>query len=556
MTATVAATPQRRRRRRTGWRGPQYPGEFPSLGWAILDWTYAYLPSPANEKEPLVYTDEQARRIVRWFEIDAETGEFPNTELVLEEAKGWGKSPFAGSLMLAALRGPVCFDGWDANGEPVAVPRGTGDRPPPWIQIAAVSEDQTDNTYGALYAMLVANDHKAARDLNIDDGRTRLYLPDMPGAVLEPVTAAYGSREGQRITDAVLDESWLWKPTNGGIKLARTIRRNLAKMGGRSVETTNAPILGERSVAEQNNPDIPTPGVLHFATRPPVEPDTDWTDDQLRDALRHVYGNATWVDLDRLIREMRDPKNPWDESLRFWFNLRQAGAGRAIDPRLWDARLAERPRPPAGTRIGAAFDGSISQDATVIRCCTEDGYSFLWEAWEKPTGAELQRWLDAHPDKSAWEVDRLEVEQSVAELFATYDVGLFLCDTPKWRTEIETWADRYAIVDENGKRQERVEAFDTNQERRFAPAVDRWTTGLREGTHTHDADPLTDRHVKAAHRRKTRATGDETDGRTMWVLVKGDDHGRIDGAVTDVLAFEAAMTMPPATPPAAPPSIW
>lgn len=879
---TVATAPAlARRRRRPGWRGPEFDGDFPSLGWGVLEWTYAYLPSPADEKQPLVYTDEQARRIVRWFEVDPDTGDLPYRELVLEDAKGWGKSPLAGSLMLAALRGPVCFDGWDANGDPVGVPWGTGLRPPPWIQIAAVSEDQplaldtpvptpsgwtivgdllpgdrviaadgrpavvaretpvltgldcyavtfsdgerivasashswtmerrtlhgdrrenvtvsteqmsvdhrdarggaryrvaaipfelpdvplavdpyllglwlgdgatgdstiaidtrdrgeldalikplleprervvwneyegnvgtlrirnetrteatpsfrerlrsigvlgakqipsvylragasqrqallqglidsdghvtakgrvsftninarliacvgelltslgyvwssrfdghahrlffspsdsrpiarlarkhkaqrlggrrstsvwryvvsvdqvesvpvrcigidtrdrlflagrravpthnTDNTYGALYAMVVANNHKAAIDLRIDDGRTRLYLPDMPGAVLEPVTAAHGSREGQRLTDAVLDETWLWKPTNGGIKLARTIRRNLAKMSGRSVETTNSPILGERSVAEQNNPAVPTPGVLHFANRPSDEPQPDWSDEQLRAALRETYRDASWVDPERLIREMRDPKNPWDESLRFWFNLRQAGAGRAVDPRLWDARKDPRARPPAGTRVGAGFDGSISQDATVIRAETEDGYSFLWEAWEKPTGPELQRWLDAHPDKDAWEVDRLEVDQSIAELFATMDVGLMLCDTPKWRTEIEGWADRYATVDADGKRIERVIAFDTNSERRFAPAVDRWTTALREGTHTHDDDPLTNRHVKAAHRRKTRATGDDTDGRTMYVLVKGDDHGRIDAAVTDVLAHEAAMILP------------
>lgn len=531
------------------WRGPTEERPFPSLAWGgngILRWTYDHLPSPADETQPLVYTAEQARLIVRWFEIDPVSGEFVHTEFDLEMAKGWGKSPFVGSLMLAALRGPVCFDGWDANGEPVGVPRGTGSRPKPWIQIAAVSEDQTENTYGALYSMLAANGHRAARALNIDDGRTRLLLPDMPGALLEPVTASMGSREGQRTTDVVLDETWLWLPTNGGVKLARTLRRNVAKMGGRSVETTNAPILGQRSVAELNSSETVAAGVLRYAKRPEIEPDPSWSDAQLCEALAATYGDARWNDFDRLVREMRDPKNPWDEALRFWFNIRTAGAGRAVDPRLWDLRKKLR-EVPAGTRIGAGFDGSISQDATLLRGCTGEGYSFIVESWEKPSGAELVQWFATHPDKLEWEVDRREVNQAVDELFATYDVGLMLCDTPKWRTEIEGWADKYHRK-VGGQRVERVLAFDTNQEGKFSAAVDRWLVGLREGTHTHDGDPLTDRHVKAAHLRMTRATGDAADGRTKYVLVKGDDKGRIDGAVTDVLAFEAAMTMPDAPP--------
>lgn len=540
MTLTLDRPATRTRPR--GWHGPTPERPFPSLGWQILDWTYAYLPSPADEKQPLVYTDEQARRVVRWFELDPITGEFNYTEMIQEEAKGWGKSPFVGSLMLAAFRGPVCFDGWDANGEPVGVPWGTGERPPPWIQIAAVSEAQTENTYGALYSMLIANDHRAAKDLRIDDGRTRLYLRDVPGAKLEPVTASAGSREGQRITDAVLDESWLWKPTNGGVKLARTIRRNLAKMGGRSVETTNAPILGERSVAEQSDPDRPAPGVLHYATRPPVEPEPNWSDDRMRASLRSVYGDASWTEPDRLIREIRDPKNPWDDSLRFWFNIRTAGVGRAVDPRLWDARKVPQDV-TAKTRIGAGFDGSISQDATVLRGCTAGGYSFILASWERPADDELVRWFTAHPGRDRWEVDRTAVGQAIDEMFARYDVGLLICDPPKWETEIEGWARKYG--------DEVVVGSYTNQESRFAPMVDRWSTALREGSHTHDGDPLTDRHVKAAHVRKVNASADDSDGRTRYILVKGDDHGRIDGAVADVLAFEAAMTMPEA-PPVAP----
>ncbi len=383
----------------------------------------------------------------------------------------------------------------------------------------AVPTHNTDNTYAAIYEMLSANDSRAAKALGIDKGRTRLYLAGRPGR-LEPVTAAAGSREGQRLTFAVLDETHLWTRRNGGVRLAGTLRRNAAKMGGRTLETTNAPLLGEKSVAEQG--DL-TPGVMHYARRPAAEPDPGWSDEQLRTSLAEAYGDARWVDLDRIVKEIRDPATSWDDVVRYYFNIRSAGSGRAVDPRVWDA-LAKPRDVPAGTRIGLGFDGSISRDATVLRGCTADGYSFLVRAWVRPA------------DAVDWTVDRTDVHQTVAETFATYDVGLMLCDPPRWWTEIDDWAERYGP--------ERVLALDTNQARRFAPATDRWLTAIREGSHTHDGDPITDLHVKAAHLRKVRTGDEDDDGRTRYVLIKGDDRGRIDAAVADVLAHEAAKTMP------------
>src|SRR3990167_2560811 len=106
------------------WRAPAYPGEYPTLGWEVLSWGHDYLPSPADETKPLVLTDEQAQIVLQWYEIDSLTGQFPWRILVLEEPKGWGKSPLAAFLELVEFAGPVCFDGWDANGNPVAAPRG------------------------------------------------------------------------------------------------------------------------------------------------------------------------------------------------------------------------------------------------------------------------------------------------------------------------------------------------------------------------------------------------------------------------------------------------
>lgn len=485
----------------------------------------AYLPSPDDERKPFILTDEQALFIIDWYGLD-DRGEFIYRRAIAERAKGWGKSPLVGGAMaLPELAGPTVFDGWDADGEPVGRERGPGDTPP-LIQIAAVSEEQTDNTYGAIYHMLTANNGRAADELGIDLGRTRLFLRDRPGE-LHPVTASAGSREGQRLTFAVLDETHLWTPRNGGIKLAATIRRNAAKMNGRTVETTNAPSIGGKSVAERSESDVERgfSGILHYVKRPPKEPQPDWTDEELLAGLRVSYGDAHWIDLDRILKEIRDPATAWDDALRFFFNIRTVGSGRAVDPRLWDSLKAPR-EVPEGTVIGLGFDGSISQDVTGLRGCTADGYSFLLGSWERPAG---------EPD---WTVPREEVHAAVANAFRRYRVGLMLCDPPKWWSEIEEWAAKY-----DEKDTERVLAFDTNQPRRFSPAVDRWLVAMREGAHTHDGDPLTADHVKACHLRKVRDADLEDDGRTRYVLVKGEDRHRIDLAIADVLAYEAAMTM-------------
>jgi hypothetical protein len=500
------------------WRGPTERKPFPSLGWDILEWMYHYLPSPSNVEEPLVLTDEQARLVLRWYEIDPATEEFVHRRGRLEMAKGWGKSPLLAAVSLVEFIGPAKFVGWDAQGEPKGEPWQR-----PIVEIAAVSEDQTDNTYSALYEMLTANENASAKRLGIDIGRTRLYIHGRPGT-LRPVTASSGSREGARLTFAVLDETHLWTRSNGGVKLAGTLRRNAAKMDGRTFETTNAPVLGEKSVAEASGTDV-EPGVLHVARRPAIEPTLDWPESDLRQALVETYGDAYWAPIERIIAEIADPATSWDDALRFYFNIRTAGVARAVDPRQWD-RLAVPRDVPEGTPIGLGFDGSDYHDPTVLRGCTDDGYSFLIGSWVRPLGV------------ADWHVPREEVHQAVASAFARFKVGRMYCDPPRWRDEIDTWEEMYG---KDAEDKPRVLALDTNQATRMAPIVDRWLTAVRAGTHTHDGDEFTSDQVKATRLKKVRLA-DAEDDRTMYMFEKDGRIGN-DSTVADALAFEAAMTM-------------
>lgn len=344
MTLAVAPTSTHRRKARSGWR-PRGSGDFPTLGWHVLNWTYRHLPSPSSEHQPFIYTGEQARRILRIYELDPETGRRVHDRRVHEEeAKGWGKSPFAASIAMAEFRGPVLFDGWDDDGQPSARRWGHGGSPQPWIQVAGVSEAATRNTWGSIYYFVTANEKRAAKELGIEDGRTLLYLRDMPSALMERVTQSAGSREGQPLTHSVIDEPQQLTEANGGDQLTRTILRNLTKTGGWAHFTGNAPLIGAGSVAETfglSKDGVADEGTLHFATRPSEKPQEDWPRERKLWALGQVYRDVPWVldHLDRVLVDADDPKIPWTERLRFSFNWRDrtTRAGAWMDPEVWAA---------------------------------------------------------------------------------------------------------------------------------------------------------------------------------------------------------------------------
>jgi hypothetical protein len=357
---------------------PRKPGDVPTLGWQVLDWTFAMLPSPTIETEPFRFTDEQARRVLRIYELDPMTGERLYSRVSEEEAKGWGKSPFAAALIAAEFCGPVRFGGWDANGQPVGVPWGWRGGFFPWIQIAGVSEDQTNNTWNALFGLATRDGGRAADTLKLDVGRTLIRRYDMPQALIERVTASSRSREGQPITHVVADEPQLWKPGDGGDELARTILRNLTKTDGWAHFTGNAPLIGEHSVAETYGP---APDALLFATRPVEEPLEEWTDGQKLEALEKVYHDVPWIKLRRVMADISAETMPWQEAQRFFFNWRpRSGASDWMDPAAWTAcakpeiGLRESAPTYACVRIGrdhrsaaVAYAQRIG-DGAVLRC--------------------------------------------------------------------------------------------------------------------------------------------------------------------------------------------
>lgn len=506
------------------WRGPEYDGDFPSLGWEMVDWyqDLFIVPSGPRWGDPFKLTDEQTRFVVRWYAINPATGRFVYRRSVLRRIKGWGKSPFAGAIMLGELAGPTVFDGWNADGEPVAMPWLT-----PWVQIAATAEDQTDNTYVPLHEMAA----HAGDELALDVGKLKItriassrFWDGQPGT-LEPVTTEAATREGTPLTAGLLDESHLLKPRNGGVAMAATQRRNLQKLGGRSMETTNAPVPGENSVAEASAKAARkgARGLLYDSLELPAGQVPERSDiEGLRRAIIHLRGDSLWVDDVRVIEEIQDPDTTWADSQRFFLNLEVRGEERLWDVRNWAARAdGVVGKPPSGATIALGFDGSKNRDCTVLY-----GWWLNPSNGKKRHGWPVQIWRRPKEAPADWRVPRAQVHEVVRDTFGTYRVLAMACDPPGWETDIDDWVEEFG--------EQRVVVFDTRQPSKMGPATSRFTVGMDEGDYSHDGDMVVTEHI--ANCGRGQRAGQE-------VPIKLNDNEKIDAAVAAILGNWAAETV-------------
>jgi hypothetical protein len=416
------------------------------------------------------------------------------------------------------LLGPVRFDGVDAFGRPVGRPVAS-----PLVQLVAVSAAQTENTMSLAREMLSLGE--AYDEYQVDVGRTRILVP---GGSLEPVTANAKSREGQRVTFSVFDESHLWVDGNRGRQLAAVIRRNAAKMGARTVETTNAPLPGENSVAEDSydyyhritSGEAVDPGFLFDVREAPEGAPVRGPG--RREALIAAYGDAAaenggWVDLDRIEAEMDDPATSEADARRFYYNQLCRGASNWLDATLVD-RVTTRMVVSRTEPIALGFDGSIRNDATaLVGCRLSDGFTWPVAVWEKPDG-ELGK---------DWEVPVLEVDELVRETLKEYDVKWMFADPAYWQDIVGRWSVDYPNV---------VYEFWTHRRGAMCQAVERFKTALDTGTgilfSARPEHAVLRRHLLNAHAESVPS----------GVLIRKESPKsprKIDAAMAAVLAFEA-----------------
>ncbi|HTF53582.1 MAG TPA: hypothetical protein VK735_39570 [Pseudonocardia sp.] len=541
------------------WK-PQYEGDFPSLGYYLIDWMIENLAAPARyEYEPFVPYKEQEDFLINFYRIDPTTGRFVHDRGLLGRPRGWGKSPFLGALAIAEGLADVLFDGWDASGQPVGRPwRLTFT---PLIHIAAVSEEQTKNTWQPLQEMIregpVIDNYPGLEPMD-----TFINLPGR-GSKIVQVTSSARTIKGAPTNFAVLDQTEEWVPSNGGPDLSQNIRTNCSKNGGRTVESPNAYIPGELSVAEKSaetqqlilegrarNEDL-----LYDHREAPAN--TDMSDrESLIIGLRHSYGDSSGhpdgcvihtppcppghVDLEAQISRIWDPAMDTQKSRSDYLNQITHASDSWVSKIEWDARhkdialdvlgnpITVDPIMP-GDVITMGFDGSRGRergkaDATaLIGVRVHDGHWFEIGVWEQPKLAKN------------WSPPVSLIEATVDEAFRTYKVVGFFADPSGWTGQVATWEARYGKRLRVKASQERpIAAWPRGRDVRMVEWVKRAHDAIVNGEMTHSGQPSLSEHVLNARKRAVPQG---------YLLYKAypDSPQKIDAAYAGVLAWKARL---------------
>lgn len=487
--------------------------EYATLGPVVTDWIqrHCVIPDGPHMGEPFVLTDEMVAFVNNFYAVDvkAQRWAFPRGAQLMRPQK-WGKGPFSAALICAEAAGPV-LPVFDENGELVSGRAWDT----PWIQVTAVSEDQTANVFRALLPMIQLSD-----SLNMeiaDTGLTRVNLPG--GGYIEPVTASARSRLGQRITFAVQDEVHSWVQTNGGLQLADNQRRNLAGMGGRFIETTNAYDPVENSVAQRTFEN--EPGVL-LDDREPVAGSVR-NKRERRKVLKQVYGDSWWVDLDRIEDEIDALVSHGDgaQAERFFLNRKIASEGAAFDVEAFKKLAKAKYRPAQGAVVVMGVDGARHDDAiAVVATEVKTGFQWVVKVIERPEGAG-----------DDYEHDLNEVDGAVSEVFGEFNVWRMYCD-PHWlELLVEKWQNRYG--------QKVVLEWLTNAPRKIGWAVRNYQQAIGAGDLSHDGSDVLVRHVANARKKMLNVRDD--DERLMHTLSKVAYRSalKIDAAMAAVVSWEA-----------------
>jgi hypothetical protein len=465
-----------------------------TLGWQILRWIDDYVGGGGGK--PFKPTGEQARFILWWYALD-ERGRFIYRDGVLQRLKGWGKDPLVAVLSLVEMLGPCRFSHWAERndphnftkaGEPVGMENEVG-----WVQVVAVSAEQTKNTMKLLPMMITPQLMRAHGMTKLDIGKT--FISAYGGSrVIEAVTSSPSTLEGGRPTFTIRNETHHWTESMGGHELAEVIERNATKSAGgqaRALSITNAYDPAQDSVAQRQREaweaeqtgEVISTGMFYDSieapediTMQPPEAAVAWRNPPadkaeadfrtkcivawLSTIVLAVRGDAHWLDVESIVMAILRQTTPPHVARRFWFNNIVSAADSwadamaieaGIDPLLRTARKHERDTDALrlgwivdpGDPVVAFFDGSKSDDATgLVGCRLSDGYTFTIGVWSKPSGEQGKGWL----------VPRYDVDARVDEMFERFNVVAFWGDpshtldddsTRYWDTFIDRWHRAY-----------------------------------------------------------------------------------------------------------------
>ena len=520
---------------------------WPSLGWQVIDWITENLarPDAGLVTEPFRLYPEQEDFVLNFYRLDPLTGRRKYRRGVLSRPRGWGKSPFAAALMAVEGLGPVVFDGWDAYGQPVGKP--WADLKTPTIQVAATSEDQAGYTFDALLEMMegpVIDNYPGTEPLG--------EQINLPSGKIKRITSAARSLKGARADFTVCDQTEEWVPSNGGKKLHQVIDSNAAKRSGSYLETPNAFIPGENSVAEDSanywamiqEGKAVADGLYYDHREAPG--DTDATErESLTLGLRISYGDASNHPDGCLIHEPPCPPGHAELESRiqsFWDLTKDVQVARsdylnqvthASDswlsrPELTAVVDVEKIVGPDDP-IVVGFDGSrgrakgIADATALIGCRVSDGHLFVLDIWEQPRNAQ------------SWTVPVADVDARVREVFRDYTVVGFYADPNGWTSQISEWEAKFGKqLTVKARREAPMTYWPKGKDNNVPRLLEELHDAVINEDCSLDGSTALIRHMLNARRRRTRSG---------YLLYKAypDSPDKIDAAYAAVMAWKARL---------------
>lgn len=309
--------------------------DFPTLGDLIDAWItrHCQIPDGWKRKEPFIQYDWQFWCTANHYRVRSDATFDPadpprnqaftyrRTDVVASQKVG--KGPWAACLLIVQAVGPDQFCGWAREGDVYrcgdnGCPCGweyayepgepMGERhPSPLIQALATSQDQVDNIWRPLTAMIRFSGSRLAPLLAPREEFIRVVGMNEDDPELDridAVTSSAQSRLGNPISGYVQDETGTHTDGNGMASVDSAQRRGAAGMGGRGFTTTNAWDPSQNSVAQRDY-EANMPDVFTFYAPPPARLDF-YKEDERRLILEHNYSGSPHVSVDSIEAECAD----------------------------------------------------------------------------------------------------------------------------------------------------------------------------------------------------------------------------------------------------------
>lgn len=171
-------------------------------------------------------------------------------------------------------------------------------------------------------------------------------------------------------------------------------------------------------------------------------------------------------------------------------------------------------------RVVLGFDGSVSNDATVLAVVTVPE-----SPEDAPHVSIVAIWKRDRQDPN-WQVPRDEVDSVIRQTMVDFNVEALCADPYFWQAELQRWDNEFGKVIE----------WNTASPQRMAKASDRFFANYQSGNLTHDGDEMLALHA-------TNATLRDTPYGVVPVKKSKNSQQKIDALIASIIAHNYAMTL-------------